>query len=438
MSKQSLCLFWFRRDLRSFDNAGLYHALKSHSHVQPVFIFDTGILQKLGNPQDSRMPFLHQTIDALKEEFQKKGSDLWVLHGSVLDSFKELHRKTPFQAIYTNEDYEPSALARDRDVAKWAEQNSIEFHSFKDQVIFARDEVLTDAKNPYTVYTPFKRKWLSQLNAFQLKSYPVEKYEKNLSRASSAQKLISLKDLGFENRPQSFYPPNVIDKKTLKTYDKTRDFPAQDSTSRLGLHFRFGTNSIRQTVKQAREINAVWLSELIWREFFMQILFHYPHVEKASFRPQYDDVAWRSSKSDFERWKNGETGYPIVDAGMRELRETGHMHNRVRMITASFLTKHLLIYWLDGERYFAQHLLDYDLAANNGNWQWVAGSGCDASPYFRVFNPLIQAKKFDPDEDYIKKWVPEVHTSRYAKPMIEHTEARDRCLRAFVKAVGKK
>lgn len=439
-SKQPPKLFWFRRDLRLNDNAGLYEALvhAKAGPVQPIFIFDSNILDKLKNPQDKRMPFLHERISQLKKDLQAEGSDLWVFHGDPEKIFSQLIAEHHISSIFVNHDYEPSAIARDEKIKKLSEKKGVEFHSFKDQVIFEKDEVLSGQLKPYTVYTPYKKKWLESLSPFYLKSYPTEKYLKNLAKKSKSPLMPSLKDLGFEKLNLE-YPSLKPPLKIIDHYEKTRDFPAQKGTSHLGLHLRFGTLSPRELVRLAKKHNATYLSELIWREFFMQILFHFPHVEKASFRPQYDKVEWLDSKSDFERWSQGETGYPLVDAGMRELNETGYMHNRVRMITASFLTKHLLQYWLKGERYFARELLDYDLSANNGNWQWAAGTGCDAAPYFRVFNPQTQLEKFDPDMEYVKKWVPEFGTAKYAKPMVEHAFARDRALRAFAKALkGKK
>lgn len=348
--------------------------------------------------------------------------------------FSELIVEHPVTSIFVNHDYEPSAIARDEKIKKLAEKKGVGFQSFKDQVIFEKEEVLSGQMKPYTVYTPYKKKWLESLSPFYLKPYPTEKFFRNLAQKSKFLEIPSLKEMGFET-VNITYPSVKPPLKIIEQYDKTRDFPAIQGTSLLGIHLRFGTISVRELAVLAKEHNQTYLSELIWREFFMQILFHFPHVEKASFRPQYDKVEWLDNKSDFERWSQGETGYPLVDAGMRELNSTGYMHNRVRMITASFLTKHLLQYWLKGERYFAKELLDFDLSANNGNWQWAAGTGCDAAPYFRVFNPQTQLEKFDPKMEYVKKWVPEFGTSKYAKPMVEHAFARDRALKAFAKAL---
>ena len=428
-------LFWFRRDLRLFDNAGLFEALKHETNVLPVFIFDEDILKKLPE-NDLRVQFIFETVETLKKELQKKKCDLLVEIGKPLEVWKKLIEQYQVKAIYTNHDYEPYAIARDEKVEKLCAQNKIEFKTFKDQVIFEDKEVVTDQENPYTVYTPYKKKWLKALSPFYLKSYPVELYEHNYAKVKHTA-MPSLSQLGFKEQ-KFIFPSTEVSAAVLKNYAKTRDIPSlENGTSRLGMHLRFGTVSIREMAREGQKHSEVWLSELVWRDFFQQILFHFPHVEKASFRPQYDKVAWRSEKSEFSRWKNGETGYPMVDAGMRELNETGHMHNRVRMVTASFLTKHLLHYWLEGERYFAEKLLDYDLAANNGNWQWAAGTGCDAAPYFRIFNPESQLERFDPKFEYVKKWVPEFGTAKYAKPMVEHKFARERALSEFKKGLGK-
>lgn len=432
-----LTLFWFRRDLRFEDNAGLYHALKNNPQVLPIFIFDENILNSLEDKTDARVNFIHQTLAELKKDLQKLKSDLIVCHGKPLEVFEELSKRFEFKAIYTNHDYEPAARKRDASVEAWAKKNGLKFETFKDQTLFEKSEILTDAGKPYTVFTPYKRKVLSQLSDFYLKSYPVEKYKKSFVQIKP-EKMMTLQELGFEQSPIEF-PTTDLSVKMLQHYDQNRNFPyLEGGTSHLGLHLRFGTVSIRKLAREAKKNSDTWLSELIWRDFFMQILWHYPDVVKRSFRPEYDQIAWRNSPSDFKRWKEGMTGYPIVDAGMRELNATGYMHNRVRMVVASFLCKHLLIHWSEGERYFAEKLLDFDLSANNGNWQWCAGSGCDAAPYFRIFNPTEQQKKFDPDRVYIKKWIPEIDTEKYPEPMIDHGEARERCLREFTKVLKRK
>lgn len=434
-----LAIFWYRRDLRTDDNAGLYHALKESQEkgwqVQPIFIFDTQILGQL-DADDTRVPFIHQTLTDLQKQFQKRGADLWVFEGKPSEVFEELFKTEEIGAVYTNHDYEPQAIQRDEKIQKLCEKKGIDFKTFKDQVIFEKSEILTDARKPYTVYTPYKKKWLAGVSPFYLKAYPTELYFKSLKPHKKTKAMPSLKQLGFSEVPEDFYPPATLEKKMLKDYGKLRDFPAlEGATSRLGLHLRFGTLSIRELAREAKKGSDVWLSELIWRDFFMQILFHFPHVEKSSFRPEYEKVEWRSDKKEFQRWCDGMTGYPIVDAGMRELNTTGHMHNRVRMVVASFLTKHLLMHWSLGERYFAKKLLDFDLAANNGNWQWAAGTGCDAAPYFRIFNPESQTERFDQDLKYIKKWVPELGTKEYPESMVDHKMARDRALQAFAKAL---
>lgn len=428
-------LFWFRRDLRLEDNAGLFYALKHETNVLPIFIFDEEILKKLPE-NDLRVQFIYETVAELKKDLQKKKCDLIVEHGSPVEVYKKLIETYQIKAIYTNHDYEPYARDRDDKIAKLCAKNKIEFKTFKDQVIFEKNEIVTDQENPYTVYTPYKKKWLNALSPFYLKSYPVELYESNYAKVKPTS-MVSLKQLGF-NEQKFIFPDIAVSSTILKNYAKTRDIPALDSgTSHLGLHLRFGTVSVRELAREGKKLSDVWLSELIWREFFMQVLWHFPHVEKQSFRPQYDKVAWRADKAELDLWKNGQTGYPMVDAGMRELNATGHMHNRVRMVTASFLTKHLLHYWYEGERYFAEKLLDFDLAANNGNWQWAAGTGCDAAPYFRIFNPESQLERFDSKLEYIKKWVPEYGTAKYVKPMVEHKFARERALSEFKKGLGK-
>ncbi len=433
----NVTIFWFRRDLRLNDNAGLFQALKENENVLPLFIFDSDILDKLEDSQDPRVTFIYQTVAELKNTLQGKKSDLLVRHGKPVEVFKALFVEKKFAAIYTNHDYEPLARERDEKVMKWAQKNGIEFKSFKDQTLFEKEEILTDSRKPYTVYTPYKKKVLSSLEPFYLKSYPNDLYESSFAKIVKPEKMMALSEIGFLESTLEF-PSMEVSTKVLKNYAKTRDFPAlENGTTRLGLHLRFGTVSVRELAREGKKYSEVWLSELIWRDFFMQILWHFPHVEKQSFRPDYDQIAWRTSRSDFQRWVEGTTGYPLVDAGMRQLNTTGYMHNRVRMVTASFLCKHLLIHWHEGERYFAKKLLDFDLAANNGNWQWAAGSGCDAAPYFRIFNPEAQAAKFDPQMEYIKKWIPEIGTAKYPPPMIEHVEARGRCLQEFTKALKK-
>jgi deoxyribodipyrimidine photo-lyase len=428
-------IFWFRRDLRLDDNAAFSHALKTSKSVLPLFIFDSEILDRL-EVTDPRVTFIHQTLKGLKNQLQKQGGDLLLRSGPPLQVWQTLARNFQIDSVYANHDYEPSARHRDEQVADFLASKNIAFKTFKDQCLFEKDEILSGSGTPYTVYTPYKKKVLSALDDDYLKSYPV-----NLAHLHQVKKpdpLIALSDLGFQESNFSFPNPE-LKTSMLKKYSEQRNFPALESgTSRLGIHLRFGTLSVRDLARRAQKYSETWLSELIWRDFFMQILWHFPRVEKKSFRLEYEQVAWRTSRNDFQRWAAGETGFPLVDAGMRELNQTGYMHNRVRMITASFFTKHLLRHWFEGERYFAKKLLDYDLAANNGNWQWAAGTGCDAAPYFRIFNPTTQIKKFDPNMKYIKKWVPELGTSKYPSPMVDHAEARERALREYRLALAHK
>jgi Deoxyribodipyrimidine photolyase len=426
---QEVVLWWIRRDLRLQDNAALYYALKENNKVLPVFIFDSTILDKLEDKQDRRVEFIHQSLQLIHQELQKFESSLLVLHGNPVEVFKTLSPK----AVYTNHDYEPYARKRDGEVKNILEGRGIVFKTFKDQVIFEKDEVVKDDGKPYTVFTPFSRKWKAKLTAFYTKSYPTEKYFKHFIKIKPLP-FPSLKEIGFEETGASF-PERVVRQSIIEHYDKQRNFPAIAGTTRLSVHLRFGTVSIRKLAQVALKKNEVWLNELIWRDFYHMILWHFPQVETRAFKPTYDRIEWRNNPKEFDAWCNGHTGYPIVDAGMRELNETGFMHNRVRMIVASFLTKHLLIDWRWGEAYFAKKLLDFDLAANNGGWQWAASSGCDAAPYFRVFNPDLQTEKFDPKREYIKKWVPEVDTLNYPKPIVDHKFARERVLKTYKEAL---
>lgn len=437
-------IFWFRRDLRLEDNAGLYHALKSGLKVRPLFIFDQNILGKLDNRKDARVTFIHQTIQALKIELQKLGSDLDVKYGDPEDIWKTLVKDQNLKEVFTNRDYEEYALNRDDSVKEILSKSKIGFNTFKDHVIFEKGEILKDDGDPYVVFTPYKRKWLAKLDSkndwdnpnesFYLKSYPSAEILSNLLQFESSSN-ISLSDIGFEESDIPV-PDMLVARSVIKNYSENRNFPAINGTSKLGIHFRFGTISIRDKARKARKLNATYLSELIWRDFYSMILQHFPHVEDQSFRKKYDVIEWRNNEEEFELWCKGMTGYPIVDAGMRELNTTGFMHNRVRMIVASFLTKHLLIDWRWGERYFAEKLLDYDLASNSGGWQWAAGCGTDAAPYFRIFNPYAQADKFDKQRVYIKKWVPEAGGPNYVEPIVDHKMARQRCLETYKRALS--
>ena len=430
---QPVTVFWFRRDLRLHDNAGLYYALRSGYPVVPVFIFDTNILDELEDKADKRVDFIHRTIKTMQEKLEQKGSTLHVLHTTPQEAFEQLAETYDVKAVYTNHDYEPYAAKRDGEIADLLRKKDIVFRSYKDQVIFEKDEVVKDDGKPYFVYTPYSKRWKMKLNDFYLKSYPVEKYTAHFYK-QAPKRIPSLKALGFEETEVTTVPPR-LDEHIAAAYDKTRDYPGIHGTTRLSIHLRFGTISIRGLAREAMALNEKLLNELIWRDFYQTILWHEPRVVTESFRPEYDRIRWRNNEAEFEKWCSGQTGYPIVDAGMRELNETGWMHNRVRMITASFLCKHLLIDWRWGEAYFAKKLLDYDLASNNGGWQWSAGTGVDAAPYFRVFNPYLQAEKFDADRTYIRKWVPEFESLSYTPPMVDHDAARDRCLKVYKAAL---
>jgi deoxyribodipyrimidine photo-lyase len=431
--------FWFRRDLRLEDNAGLYHALKSGDKVQCLFIFDTDILDQLPK-NDARVNFIYNTIVTLDADLKKNGGSLLVKIGKPAEIWKALADEYKIAKVYTNKDFEPYAKERDEALHSFFSLNKIEFKTFKDHVIFEGNEVLKDDGKPYTVFTPYKRKWLLKLNSktnngasYYLKSYPSKSMLHNIAKHTSYT-MPTLANVGFETSTV-LIPSIEIKQAIIKDYDKNRDYPAIDGTSRLGIHFRFGTISIRDKARKALALNQTYLSELIWRDFYAQIMDHFPQVATRAFRPEYDKIEWRYDESELEKWKQGQTGYAIVDAGMRELNATGHMHNRVRMVVASFLTKHLLIDWRLGEAYFAEKLLDYDLASNNGGWQWAAGCGTDAAPYFRIFSPMAQEKKFDKERIYIKKWVPEIDEPKYPLPMVDHTFARERCLQAYKKAL---
>jgi deoxyribodipyrimidine photo-lyase len=437
MDKQTaVSVFWFRRDLRLDDNAGLYHALKSDKPVLPIFIFDKEILDKLDDKDDARVTFIYQTIVEIDKELHKHGSSLLVLYDKPEHAWDKLIKDYNIAAVYTNHDYEPYAKDRDDAIAAHLKKNDIDFHTYKDQVIFEKDEVIKDDGKPYTVYTPYNRKWYQKLTPFYLKAYPNKKYFKNFVKTKTFE-IPTLKHIGFEKSDREFPPIHFED--YIPDYAEKRDFPGIKGTTHIGLHLRFGTVSIRELARTADTFKEkTWLNELVWREFYMMILYHFPHTAANSFRPEYDNIKWENDEKQFKAWCNGQTGYPLVDAGMRELNETGYMHNRVRMVVASFLSKDLLIDWRWGEHYFARKLLDYEMASNVGGWQWSAGSGTDAAPYFRIFNPESQLKKFDPEFKYIKKWVPEyADFSKYPKPIVEHGFARDRCLKAFKQALSK-
>ena len=435
-TKEKITFFWFRRDLRLHDNAGLYYALRSENPVVPVFIFDKIILDDLDNKHDGRLMFIHQTIEGIQKELRELGSDILVIYGKPEEVWKDLVDKYDIAVVYTNTDYEPYATERDTAVSKILRTKEAQLKAYKDQVIFEKKEILTGQDTPYTVFTPYSRMWKQKSNDFYLSSYPTKKYFKNFFKWKGSE-IPTLSEMGFEKTDTDF-PSSEVPEDLLKNYNKERDFPALEATSRIGIHLRFGTVSIRELAREAQQHSGTFLNELIWRDFYQQILSNFPHVGKGkAFRAPYDDIEWGYDKEAFQKWCDGKTGYPLVDAGMRQLNAIGFMHNRVRMVTASFLSKHLLINWRLGEAYFAEKLLDYDLAANNGGWQWAVGSGTDAAPYFRIFNPEAQAKKFDPKEEYIKKWVPEYGTDEYPEPMVDHKMARERCLKAYKKALDK-
>jgi deoxyribodipyrimidine photo-lyase len=423
-------IFWFRRDLRLEDNTALFHALQSEIPLLPIFIFDKQILDKLEDKSDARVQFIHDSLMEMQNKLTTQGSSLQVLHSTPIEAFKTLLKEYKIANVYYNTDYEPYARERDEAIQTLLEKNNAKFIAYKDHVIFEKEEITKDDGKPYTVFTPYSRKWKAALKEEDLKLYETEKHFNNFIKIK-AKEIPSLQQMGFEKTTQN-YPSKSVEAELVKKYATQRDIPSVAGTSRLGLHLRFGTISVRRLAKYSRNLSETFLNELIWRDFYHTILWHFPYVGKGkAFKPAYDFIQWRKDEEGFKKWCEGKTGYPIVDAGMRELNTTGFMHNRVRMIVASFLCKHLLIDWRLGEAYFAQKLLDFDFASNNGGWQWAAGSGCDAAPYFRIFNPYLQTKKFDPDVKYIRKWVPEFEGFDYPKPIVEHTMARDRCLQVY-------
>jgi deoxyribodipyrimidine photo-lyase len=430
----SLSFFWFRRDLRLHDNHGLYRALTSGMPVQPVFIFDRDILDRLDDKNDRRVDFIHRQLVRLDDELRALGATLIVEYGRPTEIWKKLIKENPVRQVFTNHDYEPYAAHRDTEVKKLLEAAGIEFHTFKDQVVFEKSEVVKDDGTPYTVYTPYMKKWRATLKKEHLVSFDCEKHFDAFHRRAP-HPLPSLKDIGFVVS-DLVIPSTEVPDRLYRNYGDTRDLPGIAGTSRLGVHLRFGTISVRELARHTFKLSDKYFNELVWREFYQMILWHFPHVTERSFKPQYDRLVWRNDEKEFERWCNGTTGYPIVDAGMRELSATGYMHNRVRMITASFLTKFLLIDWRWGEAWFAKKLLDFDLASNNGGWQWSAGTGVDAAPYFRIFNMEEQTKKFDGKFEYIRKWVPEFQELTYPRPMVDYKMARQRCLDFYKKGLS--
>ena len=435
--KKQLAIFWFRRDLRLDDNAGLYHALRSGFEVLPLFIYDTEILEQLEDKDDARITMIYRYLKKIKEELEseKIGSSICIKIGKPIKIFEELSQEYDIKEVYSNHDYEPYAKARDENIKQFLNDNDIKFETFKDQVIFEKDEVLKDDGTPYVVYTPYSKKWKDALKSEHLESYDTGKHFDNFYKTTHFD-FPTYEEIGFEANRSPHIPSDDFPKDIIKNYEETRDFPAQEGTSRLSPHLRFGTISIRKLARVAKETNEKYFNELIWREFYMTILYHFPKVVDNAFRAKYDKIPWRNNEEEFEKWCEGKTGYPMVDAGMRQLNKTGFMHNRVRMVVASFLTKHLLIDWRWGEAYFARKLLDYELSSNNGGWQWAAGSGVDAAPYFRVFNPESQLKKFDKNQKYIRTWIKEYDTKNYPKPIVEHKMARERVLETYKKALN--
>jgi deoxyribodipyrimidine photo-lyase len=431
MNKQEVTFFWFRRDLRLDDNVGLFQALQSEYPVIPIFIFDDLILDSLPK-NDPRVSFIYESLSKINSKLQETGNSLLIKKGKTIEVFESLTQEYNVKQVFFNKDYEPYAINRDIAICDSLKKKNISCHSFKDQVIFEEKEITKADGLPYTIYTPYKNKWLAKYESMM----PVEEFDTKASFSKfykSDFKFPTLEQIGFEQSPIKVKPHNL---KFIADYQDIRDYPALDQTSYLSPHLRFGTVSIRKLVNWAYHKNDVFLSELIWKEFFMQILFSFPKVVTHNFKSAYDGIQWRNDEEDFRRWCNGTTGYPMVDAGMRQLNETGYMHNRVRMVVASFLCKHLLIQWQRGEAYFAEKLLDYDMSANVGNWQWAAGTGCDAAPYFRVFNPEIQQKKFDKNGIYIRQWIKEFDLG-YGEPMVEHAMARNRAIATYKEGIIK-
>ncbi|MDG1842178.1 MAG: deoxyribodipyrimidine photo-lyase [Crocinitomicaceae bacterium] len=421
-------VFWFRRDLRVEDNHGLFQALSGKNKVLPIFIFDKEILDKLED-KDPRLEFIISRLESINEILKKQKSSIYILHDKPINAFKKIITQFKIEKVICNNDYEPYAIKRDLQIKRFLEENEIEFESFKDQVIFEKSEIVKNDQSPYVVYTPYSNKWIANFNPTMLESFNSEQLLDNLIPQSF--EFTSIEKLGFHQSSIKTTSP-VYTESLIDNYGQYRNFPALNATSKLGIYLRFGVFSIREIIKKANKSSDItFLKELIWREFFMQILWHFPHTTDASFKSKYDKIVWRNNPSEFDRWCKGETGYPIIDAGMRELNTTGFLHNRVRMLVAGFLCKHLLIDWRWGERYFAKKLLDYELSSNVGNWQWASGSGVDAAPYFRIFNPIEQTKKFDSTLEYTRKWVPEFEEFNYAEKIVDHKFARKRCLSTY-------
>ncbi|MFT4698814.1 MAG: deoxyribodipyrimidine photo-lyase [Flavobacteriaceae bacterium] len=425
-----ISIFWARRDLRIEDNTALFKALSSGKKVLPIFIFDENIVNELPS-NDSRISFIYSTLKELNNQLKKYDSSFFILKGNPIEVWKELIKKFDIAEVYINKDYEPYGIQRDASILSLLEANKITLHSYKDQVIFEEKEIVKNDGKPYTIFTPYKNKWLYH---FQQKNIDIQDEVSYSSFHTFNYQFPSITELGFQYSEIKIQPFNLS---KADNYSENRNIPSLDATSYLSPHLRFGTVSIRQIIRKLKPENEVFLSELIWREFFMQILFNFPKVIQENFKPKYNHIDWRNNKTEFEKWCKGKTGYPLVDAGMRQLNKTGYMHNRVRMVTAGFLCKHLLINWQWGEAYFAEKLLDYELSSNNGNWQWAAGTGCDAAPYFRIFNPIEQLKKFDNKHIYVKEWIPELETTSYPQPIVDHKFARIRALERYKNGIEK-
>ena len=429
-----ISIFWFRRDLRLHDNKAFFHALQSEEKILPIFIFDIDILKKIPK-DDARISFIYSELKAMNMHLESYGTEIKMFHGNPKEVFKSLMKNYTIEKVFTNHDYEPYAIKRDLEIKEVVSTSKIDFQTYKDQVIFEKNEITKKDGNPYVVYTPYSRKWLEKYETNKPENYPSEDLLDRLYKKTKSETL-TLSDIGFieTSIPIKNY---IFNSRIINEYEETRNFPALDNTSKLGPHLRFGTVSVRQMVSRADAYeNKIFLKELIWREFFMQILWHFPETHKNSFKSKYDRIIWRNNEKEFKKWCEGNTGYPMVDAGMRQLNKTGFMHNRVRMLVGSFLCKHLLIDWRWGEAYFAEKLHDYEMSSNVGNWQWVAGTGVDASPYFRIFNPTSQIQKFDKELKYIKKWVPDFQEITYPSPMVEHKFARERCLKTYKDALA--
>lgn len=426
-------IFWFRRDLRLEDNHGLFKALKSSREVIPLFIFDRLILQQLEDRQDARVQFIHQQLQKINEQLKPYQTSMMVIEGEPIEVFTQLISQHPIEKVFVNADYEPYGIQRDQKVAQLLQQSGVGFETFKDHVIMEPGAVLKSDGLPYTVFTPFAKRWKENLLPEHLQTFPSELLVNHLHQQIHV--LPTLEQIGLKPSPIQV-PELRSEDERIQQYEQTRNFPAQDGTTLAGPHLRFGSVSVRKLAAQALHNSTTYLNELIWREFFMHIMFFFPQSEQSNFYSKYNAVQWRNNEEEFEKWCQGRTGYPMVDAGMRELSATGFMHNRVRMVAASFLTKHLLIEWQWGEAWFAAKLLDYELSSNVGNWQWAAGTGCDASPYFRVFNPSEQIKKFDQGLVYIQKWIPELNDFSYPKPIVDHAFARDRAIQTYKKALA--